>query len=53
MDDLNPNALYEDMQRLNDLYEELCWEHSDKLIFTHDNGRVIIYNKTQEDARKS
>jgi|TARA_B100000900_G_C20464400_1_gene668676 hypothetical protein len=53
MDDTNPNALYEDMQRLNDLYEELCWGHSDELVFTHANGRVIIYNKTQEDARQS
>jgi hypothetical protein len=45
----NPNALYEDMERLNALYEELCWGHDDELVFTHENGRVIIYNKTIED----
>jgi transcriptional regulator with PAS, ATPase and Fis domain len=44
----NPNALYEDMEKLNALYEELCWGHDDELVFTHENGRVIIYNKTLE-----
>ena len=42
------NALYQDMERLNALYEELCWGHDDELVFTHENGRVVIYNKTQE-----
>ena len=51
----NSNALYEDMERLNALYEELCWAHDDELVFTHENGRVIIYNKTKEkiNERKS
>ena len=44
----NPNALYEDMEKLNALYEELCWDHDDELIFTHDGKEVIIYNKTKE-----
>ncbi|WP_425286029.1 DUF7191 family protein [Acinetobacter baumannii] len=44
----NPNALYEDMEKLNALYEELCWAHDDELVFTHENGRVVIYNNTQE-----
>lgn len=43
------NALYEDMERLNALYEELCWGHDDKLMFTHDGKQVIIYNKTQQE----
>jgi len=47
----NPNALYEDMERLNALYEELCWGHEDELIFIHENGRVVIYNKTQEQEQ--
>jgi hypothetical protein len=47
----NPNTLYDDMERLNDLYEELCWGHDDELMFTHDGNRIIIYNKTQEDAQ--
>ena len=51
----DPNQLYDDMERLNALYEELCWAHDDELVFTHENGRVIIYNKTQEkkNERKS
>ena len=50
----NPNQLYEDMEKLNALYEELCWDHDDELIFTHDGKEVIIYNKTKEqnDERK-
>ena len=47
----NPNQLYDDMERLNALYEELCWAHDDELVFTHENGRVIIYNKTQEQKQ--
>ncbi len=43
------NALYEDMEKLNALYEELCWGHDDKLMFTHDGKQVIIYNKTQQE----
>ena len=45
----NPNALYDDMEKLNALYEELCWGHDDELIFTHDGTRVIVYNKTLQD----
>ena len=45
----NPNQLYEDMEKLNALYEELCWDHDDELVFTHENGRVIVYNKTLDD----
>ena len=28
----NPNQLYDDMERLNALYEELCWAHDDELV---------------------
>ena len=44
----NPNALYEDMEKLNALFEELCWDHDDELVFTHDGEEVIIYNNVQE-----
>ena len=47
----NPNQLYEDMEKLNALYEELCWEHDDELVFTHEKGRVIIYNKRLEEKQ--
>ena len=38
------NDLYEDMDRLNSLYEELMWDHSKALDFTADyeNNRIII-----------
>ena len=45
----NPNALWEDIQKLDDLYEELLWNPDDELQFTHDGTRVIIINKTQEN----
>jgi hypothetical protein len=41
----NPNQLYEDMEK------ELCWGHDDELVFSHENGRVIIYNKTMEQKQ--
>ena len=44
----NPNQLYEDMERLNALYEELCWGHEDELQFSHDGEKIIITNKTLE-----
>lgn len=46
----NPNALYEDMKKLNALYEELCWDYDDELIFTHNGNQIIIYNKTQKET---
>ena len=38
------NDLYEDMDRLNALYEELMWPHDVGLEFTADykNNRIII-----------
>jgi len=45
----DPNALWEDVAKLDALYEELCWDPDDELIFTHQDGRVVIYNKTQEE----
>jgi len=49
---VNPNALWEDINKLDALYQELCWEPDDELIFTHENGRVVIFNKTLEDKDK-
>jgi hypothetical protein len=43
----NENALWEDMRKLNALYEELCWGHDDELVFTHNGSQVIIINKTK------
>lgn len=44
----NPNQLWEDIQKLDDLYNELMWHHEDELQFTHDGTKVIITNKTLE-----
>tara|TARA_B100002019_G_C21195053_1_gene560942 strand:+ start:1044 stop:1193 length:150 start_codon:yes stop_codon:yes gene_type:complete len=45
------NQLFEDISKLNALYEELCWGQNDELVFTHENGRVVIYNKTLEQKQ--
>ena len=44
------NDLWEDMDRLNSLYEELMWGIDDVLEFVPDykNDRIIIKNKSQE-----
>ena len=44
------NDLYEDMDRLNSLYEELMWEHEDvlEMVPDYDNDRIIIKNKSRE-----
>ena len=41
------NNLWEDMDRLNALYEELMWEHDAKLEFKADyeNNRIIKQKK--------
>jgi hypothetical protein len=47
----NVDALWQDMQKLDDLYNELLWHPDDELQFTHDGKRVIIINKTQENKQ--
>jgi|TARA_B100000131_G_scaffold153961_1_gene149368 hypothetical protein len=44
------NDLWEDMDRLNALYEELMWDNDDVLEFVADykNDRIIIKNKSRE-----
>ena len=43
----NPDALWEDIAKLDALYEELCWDPDDELVFTHNGSQVIIINKTK------
>jgi len=47
--------LYEDMSRLNALYEELMWDHDEVLDFSadYDNDRIIITNKTRRRNKDS
>ena len=45
----DPDALWKDIQKLDDMYEELLWHPDDELQFTHDGQRIIIINKTLEE----
>ena len=49
------NDLWEDIERLNALYEELMWDTFDALEFTADyeNDRIIITNKTRRKNKDS
>ena len=47
----NPDALWQDIQKLDDMYEELLWHPDDELQFTHDGEKIIITNKTLEDKQ--
>ena len=45
------NDLWEDIDRLNSLYEELMWDNDDVLEFVADykNDRIIIKNRSREN----
>jgi len=47
------NDLYQDMERLNALYEELMWPHDVELDFSADyeNNRIIISLKDEKLKR--
>ena len=47
------NDLYEDMERLIALYEELMWAHDVELEFSADyeNNRIIIQVKNEDLKR--
>ena len=40
--------LYEDMARLNALYEELMWPHDDELTMLIEDDHIVIRNLAQE-----
>ena len=50
MDHYHINDLWEDMDRLNAMYEELMWDHEDFLEFSADykNNQIIIRNRSQD-----
>ena len=52
-DKVHVNDLWEDMDTLNMLYEELCWGHDEVLEFIPDykNDRIIIKNRSKEDEK--
>ena len=47
------NDLWEDMDRLNALYEELLWDNEDVLEFVADyeNNRIVISMKDEKPKR--
>ena len=45
------DALWKDIQKLDDLYEELLWHPDDELQFTHDGEKIIVINKTVENKK--
>ena len=49
------NDLWEDMDRLNALYEEMMWPHDDVIEFIpdHENTRIIIRNKDMEERKEN
>jgi hypothetical protein len=44
----NTNALWEDMARLNALYEELMWPVDDELTIRIEDNHIVIKNLAQE-----
>ena len=52
-EELQPTDLYEDMRRLNSLYEELCWDHRDILEFypDYDNNCIVVRNRTMDEEQ--
>lgn len=48
----NPNALYEDMEKLNALFEQLGWPHDDPLTFLIEGDKIVIRNLFQEQREK-
>ena len=49
---MSDGKLWEDMRRLNTLYEELMWGYDDVLEFTIETERIVIYNRTQEQQQQ-
>ena len=43
-----PTDLWDDMDKLNTLYEELCWDHTDYLEFAIEGNHITIRNKSRE-----
>ena len=43
-----PTDLWDDMDKLNGLYEELEWDHTDYLEFAIEGNHITIRNKSRE-----
>ena len=53
INDTHVEDLWDDMDRLNAIYEELLWHHKDKLEFIPDynNNRIIINNVSMNGSK--
>lgn len=49
----NPNQLYEDMEKLDALYETLGWNHTDPLTFGIEGDKIVIRNMYEEQRRRN
>ena len=47
-----PTDLWDDMDKLNELYEELGWDHIDYLEMKIEGNHITIRNKSREGRRK-
>ena len=43
-----PTDLWDDMNKLDSLYEELLWDHRDKLEFAIEGNHITIRNRSRE-----
>ena len=43
-----PTDLWDDMKKLNTLYEALGWDHRDSLEIAIENNHITIRNKSRE-----
>ena len=43
-----PTDVWDDMKKLDSLYEELLWDHRDKLEFAIEGNHITIRNKSRE-----
>ena len=43
-----PNDLWDDMDKLNELYEDLGWDHTDYLEMQIEGNHIAIRNRSRE-----
>ncbi len=43
-----PTDVWDDMQKLDHLYEELLWDHRDRLEFAIEGNHITIRNRSRE-----
>jgi hypothetical protein len=48
-----PTNLYADMEKLDKLYEQLGWPHTDSLTFRIEGDKIVIRNLFQEQRDKN